>query len=525
VLTQSDDTLKLALDCVAMLSPRRGIAYGCATTPRDVSAELSVSAGPDGNCPIEHCSFHPRPDIAAAATPGIIVSGFTLVFETPQDPAGLTLTLAAGGAMLRADMRDPRIERNLGKATAELGGRTAFGLLREAAGSAPLADLLRHQGRPLGAFADWMARLPLVRGRAERVGQIAEVEALATATSGELLVMLRAAGGLPREAGLGIAAIGWLRGEAGGLPEPAVLPLADWHGARLPAALAGYARLEPPVLDRLQAVELVVHAAPREGEEAWLRCQPAAATVPELLDAACRTTAKALALPIEAPASAGLELLHQVIARREAAFAPTLAALGAAAPTEDAPAGRMRRLALILGVDDPAAVRLFHVTAEEFERRCDTLLVMGTAADDAAQVFARRGRVGVMVGIEAAQALREAAGRAGILAVDAASYALAVAAGTPEAAFSRPLEAGEVARLLALHAVAGASASLTDSLQRLLRLRGAAPGEAPFGPVPHGWSNRHAAEPVNAHLQRLWMTGGADAPSPGRTLPEPVLHG
>jgi hypothetical protein len=182
---------------------------------------------------------------------------------------------------------------------------------------------------------------------------------------------------------------------------------------------------------------------------------------------------------------------------------------------------RLPRLALILGADDQLAARLFHVTAEEFESRCDTVLVMGSAADDVAQAFARRGKVRVMVGVEASQALRESAGRAGILAVDAAAFAEAVSAGRPEEAFSRPLDAGEVARLLALHAVAGCAPALTDSLQRLLRAR-RPQGETRFTPVQRAWSNRHAAEPVNAHLQRLWSAASA---RPRPALPEVAAHG
>lgn len=520
MFVQFDETLKLALDCVAMISPRRGVAYGWAMTPREVGTELSIAAGAEGACPIEHCSFHPRPDVVPREPRVAVVNGFTLVFEMPEDAPALTLTLAAGEQRLSANLRDARIATDLGKATVDLTWQVVFGLLRESAANPALSDLLRHGGRPFGAFADWMGRLPLVRGRAENFGQVAEAEGLATA-SGELLLMLRAGAGLPRDAELDLAVIGWLRGEPGGLPEPTLLPLADWHSARLPAALAGYARLDPPVLDRLQAVELIAHARLRPGEEVWLRCQPAAAGIPDLLDAACRTTATSLALPVEAPASAGLALLRQVIARREAAFAPTLARLGGHGGPSS---GSLPRLCLVLGADDPAAVRLFHVTAGEFERRCDTLLVMGSAADDVAQVFAHRGRIGVLVGVEAAQTLRESAGRAGILAVDAATYAQAVAEGTPEAAFSRPLEAGEVARLLALHTVAGYGTSLADSLQRLVRLR-RNPGEPGFLPVQRRWSNPHAAELVNAHLQRLWAEGGADAPPPGRTQPEALLHG
>ncbi|WP_270939120.1 hypothetical protein, partial [Falsiroseomonas oryzae] len=313
-----DETLQLALDCVTMVTPRRGIAYGWAMTPRGVGTELSVSAGPDGDCPIEHCSFHPRSDVVPSDPRRAAVNGFTLVFELPEDPRELILTLAAGEALLRADLRDPGIEANLFKATADRSWRVTFGLLQESAGNPAVGSLLRYQGRPFGAFADWMSRLPVVRGRTENFGQMAEVEALA-APSGEVLVMLRAGGALPREAALSAAVIGWLRGEAAGLAEPVLLPLADWHAARLPASLGGYGRLEPALLDRLQSLELIVHAEPQPGEEVWLRCQPVSVTVPELLDAACRTTAAALALPVEAAASAGLDLLRQVTARREAA--------------------------------------------------------------------------------------------------------------------------------------------------------------------------------------------------------------
>jgi hypothetical protein len=503
VFVYLDETLQLALDCVAMLSPRRGIAYGWAMTPRGLGTDLAVSAGAEGDCPIEHCSFHPRPDVVPGDPRRAGVNGFSIVFETPEEPRELSLILTAGDAVLRADLRDPSIEQNLFKATAERAWRVSFGLLEECAGNPALAALLRYQGRPFGAFADWLGKLPAVRGRTSGFGQMAEVEAL-HAPSGEVLVMLRAGAALAREAEIAAAVIGWLRGEAGAPPEPLLLPLADRHAARLPAALAFYGRLDPAVLDRLEGLELVVLGVPRPGEEVWLRCHTAPAGVPELLDAASRGTAGALALPVEAAASAGLDLLRQIIARREAAFGPMLSAL--AAPAD--PPGRLPRLALILGADDPIAARLFHLTAAEFERRCETVLVMGAAADEVAQAFARRGRIPVMVGVEAAQALREAAGRAGILAVDAAAFAEAVAAGTPEAAFSRPLAAAEVARLLALHALAGCAPALTDSLQRLLRARRGGP-EARFAPVARAWSNRHAAELVNAHLQRLWAAGAS----------------
>lgn len=517
VFVRLDDYVQLGLDCVAMTGPGRGLAYGWAMTPRGLGTELVVAAGADGTCTVDYCSFHPRPDVVPADPRGALVSGFTMAFETPEEPRELTLTLTlADGRALRIDLFDPRIEANILKATADRAWPVTLGVMQDCAGNPAMAGLLRYQGRPFGVFAEWMARLPLLRGRMTDHGRFAELEAVSTA-AGEVLVMMRAAAALPAEATLSATAIGWLRGEADAPPEPLLVPLADWHAARLPAALAGYGRVDPGLLDRLQAIELIIRAEPQQGEDVWLRCQPSAGTVPDLLDAASRTIAGNIALPIDAAASAGLDLLRQLVARREAAFGPALSALAAPPPAEGV--RHLPRLALILGADDPAAGRLFHVMADAFERRCDTVLVMGAAADDVAQALARRGKVRVMVGVEAAQALREAAGRAGIIAVEAAAFAEAVIAGTPDEAFTRPLEAADVARLLALHAAAGCAPALGDSLQRLLRARRDPAGR--FAPVQRPWRNRHAAEAANAHLQRLWAAGGAGA----APVPEPALHG
>jgi hypothetical protein len=514
VLIQHDDTLQLALDCVAMLGKCRGIAYGWAMTPRGVSTRLAITAGHGGDCAIEHCSFHRSPDVVPPDPNSTVVNGFTVIFEAPEDLHRLALTLTAGHDAIRAELHDPRIPTDLGGKTADRTARLNLRLMLDAAGTPAIASLLRHGGRPFGAFADWVARLPLVQGRIRDFGALPEVEAGSTA-AGEALVMLRTAAALPPEASIEAAMVCWLRAEAHAPPEPILVRPVDWHAARLPAALGFYARLDPGLLDRLQAVELILRAETRPGEEVWARVQPTPGTVPDLLDMASRTTAATIALPLEAPRTAGLELLRQLVARREAAFGPTLAALAARSPS--APPGKLPRLALILGVDDPAAARMFHVTAAAFEARCDTLLVMGAVADDVAEAFRRRGKLRVLVGVEAAQTLREAAGCAGIVAVDAVAFAEAVIAGDPDAAFAAPLDPGDVARLLALHAAAGCAPALADSLQRLLRARRGA--EARFTPVQRAWSNRHAADIANAHLQRLWSSAGTG------TVREPALHG
>jgi hypothetical protein len=514
LLIQNDDTLQLALDCVAMLGDGRSIVHGWAMTPRGVATGLGIAAGHDADCAIEHCSFHQRPDVVPEDPGGTVVNGFTLIFETPEDPWDLVLTLSAGEHAIRASLHDRRIATDLEASTASRDWRVNMNLMLDTAGSPAMASLLRYGGRPFGAFADWVGRLPLVQGRVRDFGALPEVEA-GTTSAGEVLVMLRASAALPPEAVIEAAVICWLRGTEDAPPEPLLVRPADWHGARLPAALAGYARVDPGMLDRLQAIELIVRAETRPGEQVWARVQPTPGTVPDLLDIASRTTAGKLALPLEAATAAGLNLLRQVVARREAAFGPTLAALSARAPSTQP--GKLPRLALILGVDDPAAARMFHVNAAAFEVRCDTLLVMGTAADDVAEAFRRRGKLRVLVGVEATQTLREAAGCAGIVAVDAVAFAEAVIAGDPDAAFAAPLDPGDIARLLALHAAAGCAPALADSLQRLLRARRGT--DARFTPVQRAWSNRHAADIANAHLQRLWTSGGAG------TMREAAFHG
>jgi hypothetical protein len=501
-----DETRQLGLDCVAYLSARRGIAFGWTMLPRGVEGGLDIAAAGDLPCPILHADFHDRPDVGNADPRQAVVKGFVLVFELPSAPEALTMTLTAGMVQLRADMRDKRVERSLPKGIAARNWRLNLALLRQAASVPELAPLMTHQGRPLGAFADWLGAMPVLRGRAAHHGRIAEAEAL-QASSGEVLVMLRAAMALPAEARMDAVAIGWVRTTPRSPAEPRLLPFAEWLGSRLPAALAGYGRLGGPLADRVQALEIIIHAEPEPGEDAWLRCRPAPATVPDLLDAACRGTADSLAVPVEAAGSAGLDLLREVIARREAAFAPMLAGLGAAMAAEPA----KPRTALLLGADDPAAARLFHVTADVFARHCDRLLVIGTAADEVAQAFAASGEPAVLVGEAATDALRAASATTGLLALDAARFAEAVIAGTPDAAFADILTGADLARLLALHAVAGCAPALADSLRRLLRARHGGAAQRRFAPVPRNWSNRHAAAPVLAHLERLWSGGAAEA--------------
>ncbi len=512
-----DDNLQLGIDAVVALSPRHSLAFGWAMTPRGEGTELSIAAGASGDCPIEHSSFHPRPAIQPADPRHAVVNGFILAFATPEDPPALVFTLQAGDRVVRADLRDPRIARALPQALADADWQGAFGLLRDVAAT-PLLAPLAGADRSYGVFGPWLARMPLLRGRQEKVAPLAEVEALSS-PSGEVVVMLRATHPVPPDAVLEAALIGYYAAADGGLPMLVPVPLAEWHAAPLPTAMAGYGRIDAAWLDGLQGLEVVLHARLRGDEAFCLRIQPRAGAVPPLLDALARGNRLA-ALPMDAGSGPALALLRDVIARREAAFLPALEDL--ARQARAAPAAGAPRTILMLGTDDPSAARLFYVLAPEIERRCDRLLIMGDAADAVAQVFERRGRIPALTGPAAVRALRDAAGQDGILAADLGRYAAALAAGAgQEEALGPPLRPADLARLLALHAAAGCGAGLPDSLARLLRVDRATPGELPFLPVPYAMASPAVTDLVNEHLARLWTTGDAAA----RARMEDAAHG
>ncbi|NGM23732.1 hypothetical protein G3576_27225 [Roseomonas stagni] len=509
MIVAADESLQLGIDAVIPLSPRHHLVLGWAMTPRGEGTELSIAAGRAGDCPIEHSSFHARPSIHPTDPRQAAVNGFALAFATPVEaPSELVFTLQAGDRTVRADLRDGRIPRDLPAVLAATDWQAAFGLLRDAAATPLLAPLAARADRAYGAFGEWLGRLALVRGRQERLAPFAEVEALST-PSGEVVVMLRATHPVPPDATLEAALIGYYAAADGGLPALVPVPLAEWKAAPLPTAMAAYGRIEAGWLDRLQGLEVVLHARLRAEEETCLRIQPRPGAVPPMLDALARGNRLA-ALPLDAGSGPALALLRDVIARREAAFLPVLedlAAQAASAPPADAP-----RSLLLIGADDPTAARLFYGLAPEIERHCDRLLVMGDAAEAVAQVFARRGRLPVATGAEAVQALRDAAGQDGILAVDVARFATALAAGATVAQALVPaLRQADLARLLALHGVAGCGAGLPDSLARLLRLMRATPGELPFPPVPYAMASPAVTDLVNDHLAKLWTAGDAAA--------------
>ncbi|MGX9964979.1 hypothetical protein ACVFYP_16745 [Roseomonas sp. F4] len=492
--------LQLGLKCLAPLPDGRCLLVGWASASAKLAAELAVMDG-EAACPIEHSIFLPMAECGEAG-----LAAFTFCLVAGQLPAIPRILLQAGDRAVEATVEDSEPGLGLVRLLAEQPPALGFTLLRDAAGQPALAGLLDFDNRPFGAFADWITRLHPVRGKqVEAVPGLEEVESL-TSLAGDVLVVVRGSAPFPPEARLEVALIG-LAPDGRGTSQSLALPLLEAHVAALPQALVFHGRIDPAWIDRLSLLEVVLEVRIRAEEPLWLRCRPRSATAPDLLDAVCRTTPFAEAG--EAAAAAALNLLRLLTARREAAFGPMLASLAAQRPREAG--GQLPRLGLILGADDPIAARLFQVTAPEFEGRCDQLLILGDAAEEVAQPFLRRGRLPVLVGPAALDALREAGGRAGVLAVEAPRFAAAVARGRPAEAFSRALGAADLARLLALHGVAGCEPSLADSLVRLLRLERVTPGEAAFQPVQRGWSSPHAAEVVNAHLARLWTQGPTEA--------------
>lgn len=497
-----DETLQLGLDCFAALSPTHAMVYGWAMTPRDEETSIRILAGAAGDCPIEHCSFHRRPDIVVQDPSRASVSGFCLIFAVPAVAPALTFTLRVGREVVRADLRGGGIADDVARVTAERDWPTTFGLLHMAVSDAGLQPMLAQGRRPFGAFGEWVSRLATLRGRAAPFAGLAEAEAVAT-PAGEILTVLRTERPLPPDAEAEAVLVGWLRDAVGGPGETVLLPAADLFTQALPGALAVYARVEAGWSGRLAALEMILQVRLRAEERLWLRAIPAGLAAADLLDAASRVTTA------DAPASAqattaGLDLVERIAARRTASFAAPLSALGQVAQAGPAP-----RTTLVLGADDPAAALLFQVTAAEIEAGCDTLLVLGDAAASVARVFLRRGRLKVRFGEDAAEALQAMSGRAGLRVMDAARHAEAIAEGRAGEGMLL-LDGPGLARLLALHAVAGGGPALPDTLLRLTAPGGAARRFAPMG---RAWSSPAVGTIANDHLAGLWRAARPAEPA------------
>jgi hypothetical protein len=145
------------------------------------------------------------------------------------------------------------------------------------------------------------------------------------------------------------------------------------------------------------------------------------------------------------------------------------------------------------------------------EAGCDTLLVLGDAAAAVAEVFLHRGRLRVLCGDAAQDALRaEAGGR------------------DPRARRARPRRGGHRRRRGRRAAPAGRgrarpaaraalrwrapAPSLSDSFARYLARDGAEGGR--FAPTGRGWPSLAAAALANDHLARLWQAAQPEEAAP-----------
>ncbi|EFH12336.1 hypothetical protein [Teichococcus cervicalis] len=506
------ESLQIAIDCVALLGPRQHLICGWVMTPRGTPFDMRV-LGPQGH---EHRAafrlLYARPDVTPPDPQAALVSGFTLVVEGVPESGALEVMLRSGELGGRINLRDSSISRDLQAVIAGQDWRINFRLLRAALERGEGLPLMRHQYRPYGAFAAWIARLPLVKQRAEQFGIMARLECLAS-PAGEYALGVQFAGRPERRLQIETIAIGALRAEDGGPDEMVLLPQEDGVAHQAANFGCAYGRVPPALLPRLRRLELVAQVSFDE-EMLWLRAEPRAEPVPGFLDGLALLPGEAM------DGSIAAALLQGVLANRERGMLPALEALARATPRPSGQPG----LAIMVGVDEPACVPLLDILAPRIEAMCESLLLVGQRAEQAVQVFRRRGRIRASTEREAAIALgRAAEAGAAVVPLDPLRLGRAVIEDDLAALFAHRLEGEELALLRHLHAAAGCSADLADSLARLLRLR-EQPGQ-PWQPPGHAWRSPLAAHLANAHLERLWTLPARPLPAeadPGPASPAPV---
>ncbi len=412
---------------------------------------MTARAADGAAWPVAYARFHPRAVSGAAAD--ALPHGFALVVSLPE---GAEATLLLEGA--RGDTASVSLREGAAEAARILGSDwdLAFALLQDAAQPA-LAGLLQLGGRRHGALAELMPRLPLLRGRAKNLAGYEEA-LLLLSRAGEVLLVLR--GGLEAT-----------RPEAAALTthDARPVPVEGWQVMPLAGGVAAYGRLGALPA---QPVELILRCS---AAGHWLRAEPQPVHAGAFLKAASVALAAA-------DRGEALDPLARLLAWREVAFAPLLAprpsALSGALPGAGA-----ARLGILLGAQEPGALRLLHVGAAAIEARFDRLLVAG--AEPAAQLFRRRGRLAVTSLPAMDAALREAAAAGGGVVLPALAMAEAMIAGEGPETLPRPMAPAELLRLAELQAAAG---------------RGA-------GPDPSPAAGDAAAQLVADHLERLWMAG------------------
>lgn len=511
MITYFSETLQIAVHCVTSLGPRRQLVCGWVMTPRGTPLDLRVM----GDSGREHRpSFrllYARPDVVPGDPEVALVSGFTLVVDEVADTAPLELVLASDGAGGRVNLLNPAISRDLHALIGSQDWAINFRLLRAEQERHEVLNLFAYQYRPYGAFDAWMARLPLVKQRAENSGLMAEIQASAS-PAGEIMLGIRFTGRPLRQMQIEPLVIGALRAADGGPDTRHLLPLVDQVSHQAANFAACYGRVAADVLPRLRGLEIIAQVTFDE-QVFWLRCHPAEHQVPRFLDGVAAMPGPGM------DTGFAVALLNQVLACREAGLKPELDRVAALAPPPPGPPGTPDLamppgLAVMVGVDDPLCMPLLEVLADRLEARCGGLMLIGKRAEQAAQVFQRRGRLPATTEGDAALALGRAAEQgASVIPLDPQRLARAVIEGDLDRLFAERLEGSDLALLRGLHAAAGCSADLADTLNRLIRLRGGAgPGWQPgWQPPAHAWASPIAAHLVNAHLERLW------------TLPAPAM--
>ncbi|MCQ4159696.1 hypothetical protein NON00_07125 [Roseomonas sp. GC11] len=485
------ETLQIAVDCVAALGGRRHLVCGWIMTPRGTPFDMRVVGAQGREQRPDFRLLYARPDVTPADPEAALVSGFTLVIGQVAENDPLEILLSSGETGGRINLRDSSLSHDLQAVLAGQHWRINYRLLRAAAEREDALPLMRHQYRPYGAFATWFSRLPLVRGQAENFGIMARMEC-SRSPAGEFALGIHFAGRPERLMQIEATAIAALRAADGGPDELRLVPLVDsvFHQAASLGCL--YGRIAPDLLPRLRRLEVIAQITFDE-ETLWLRAEPREEQVPGFLDGIAALPGPAMDGAIAAA------LLREVLASRERALKPALDSLAAAPPR---PAPRPG-LAVMVGVDEPACVPLLDILAPRIEARCASLLLIGRRAEQAVQVFQRRGRIEAGTEGDAGLALgRAAEAGAPVVPLDPLRLGRAVIDNDLDSLFARRLEGEELALLRGLHAAAGCSADLADSLARLLRQR-EAPGQ-PWQPPGHGWRSPLAAHLVNAHLERLW---------------------
>lgn len=490
------DNFQLGVDCAAALGADRQVVFGWHMAPRGVPVELGFTTADGRICRVEYISRHLRPDVVPQDPGAAVVVGFSLVLSVPPRSRGLLMTVGCGEQSGRANLTDPAIKTDLFRATLDRDWSVTFGLLAECRDHPDHLPLLTYQYRPFGIFASWVAQLPLIQGQNRDIGPVTEIIA-SSSPAGEVFIDLRFIGRSAATPVVQVVAAARLRSTDGGPDDVRLLPLVDCSLLHLPGSSAFYGRLEWEQVDRLRNLDVLVQIN-FDAERVWLRCQPRQDSVPAFLDAVGAAPAGRLRQ----------SLLRDVMARRQEFF---LTQPPAGFPVgEDAPPVEPALPALaIIGVDDAAAVRLIHLVAAELEAAAASLIFAGVAAEAAAQIFVRRGRIPVEIVLEIEALFDNAAlatpGKLAILFP--AGLARAVISRDVKLLVRRSCEAG-LNRLMGLHRLAGPTKSLGDSLARQMELM-ESPHSA-WDPVDHPWSSMLGAELVNEHLETIWRS----APEP-----------